>query len=237
MSVPIAGLGILIVAGGAGSRFGDSNKLHAMLAGRPVFSYAVNTLAPLCDPAALILVVSERDRDGFEQLARQHCPDVSCRIVCGGATRGQSVLNGLKALPPDVIYVAIHDAARPFASSELLSCCLDDARRYGGAIVARPVTDTIKRGIAGDMVGETVDRSSLWAVETPQVFELSRLRQAYQLAGELEFTDDAGVMEAAGFSVKFTLNTACNLKITYCHDLAVASAMLQAGLAGVVNDH
>lgn len=227
----IADLGVIIAGGGSGSRFGGGNKLHALLDGRPVFTYALAAFAPWCPPEALILATPESEHAEFVRLARQYCPGLRFRLVGGGATRGRSVANGMAALPPEAAFAAIHDAARPLVSADLLQRCLADARRYGGAVAARPVTDTLKRVTAEGMIAATVDRSVLWAVETPQVFDLALLRQAYVRTAGQEFTDDAGVMEAAGMEVKLTMETAPNPKITYPGDLVLATALLQAGLA------
>lgn len=227
--VPVADFGVVIAAGGSGSRFGGTNKLFALLDGRPVFTHSLRAFAPYCRPEALVVVAPESDHAEFRHLAATYCPGLAFQLAAGGATRGRSVQAGLAMLPAGTEYVAVHDAARPLTTPELLMCCLDDARRYGGAIAARPVSDTLKRAAADGTIAATVDRNGLWAVETPQVFALTLLRQAYAAAGEREFTDDGGVMEAAGMTVKLTLAAAPNLKITYPADLATAAALLRAG--------
>ena len=221
-------LGIVIAAGGSGSRFGGTNKLLELLAGRPVFTYSLLHFSGLCRSDALILVVPEDDMPVFAALAQQYCPMVKFCLVVGGNTRGESVRNGLAVLPSGVAYVAIHDAARPLASAALLSDCLACARENDGAIVARPVTDTLKKGSADGVITATVDRSMLWSVETPQIFALDKLRAAYATTAGREFTDDGGVMEAAGYRVRLFRNTVPNLKITYALDLALAEALLHA---------
>jgi len=228
LSAPVEDLGIILAAGGSGSRYGSGNKLLEMLAGCPVFTHALKRFAGLCRNGALVLVVPESELPVFRDFSAQFCPSVDLIIVPGGKTRGESVRHGLDALPAWVRYVAIHDAARPLLTASMLLDCLASAREHDGAIVARPVTDTLKRGSADGMIEATVDRSVLWAVETPQIFELAKLRRAYELTCGQEFTDDGGVMEAAGYRIRLFRNTEPNIKITYARDLAVASALLQA---------
>ena len=120
--------------------------------------------------------------------------------------------------------VAVHDAARPLASAALLETLADEARRTGGAIPGKPVTDTLKRSDASGLVAETVDRTGLWRVETPQVFDLALLRAAYARFPDCDFTDDAGVMAAAGDPCRILLNPDDNLKITYPGDLELLAA-------------
>jgi len=232
LSGPIADFGVILAAGGAGTRFGGRNKLLALLDQRPVFTYALRRLAGWCGPDALVLVTPEAELDAFYQAARRFCPEIAFQLVAGGATRSESVTHGLAALPETVRYVAIHDAARPFVTAAMVQGGLASARQGDGAIVAHPVTDTLKRGSNDGMIEATVDRSALWAVETPQIFPLDKLRHAYALAAGREFTDDGGVMEAAGYRVKLLSTTTPNLKITYAQDLLLAEALLHSGLVG-----
>lgn len=225
----IADLGIVIAAGGSSSRYGAENKLFEKLAGVPVFIHCLRNFLPVCRKDALVLVAPGNDIPAFEQLLNDNLSEASVKCVAGGDTRSQSVCNGLAVLPAGVEYVAVHDAARPLASAELLLMCLTEARKYDGALAAHPVADTLKKGSADDVIETTVDRSSLWAVETPQIFPLDKLQLAYEKARQTggEFTDDAGVMESAGYRVKLVRNPDNNLKITYPKDIALAEALLR----------
>ena len=135
--------------------------------------------------------------------------------------------NGLAALPDGVTIAAIHDAARPLATLALLERLVESARTTGGAIPGKPVTDTLKRTDATGLICETVSRSGLWRVETPQVFRRAALEEAYRRAGDREFTDDAGVMEAAGFPVAMVHNEAENLKLTYAGETELLARLLE----------
>ncbi len=226
-------LGIVIAAGGSGSRYGR-NKLFEPLNGLPLFIHCLKTFIPLAPVGQLILVVADSERQRYSNLLEKFLPEVEIRLAAGGRYRAESVLNGLRHLPDQVEYVAIHDAARPFASADLLSRCLAVARQYGGAIPARPVTDTLKQVNQDDFVVTTVKRDELWRVETPQLFNRKRLNTAYRLLAEkfperlTEATDETVVMELAGFAVKIVRHHERNLKITYPGDIAVAEGIIKA---------
>lgn len=212
-------LGIIIAAGGSGKRYGSGNKLFELLDSVPLFVHAVRNLYGCCPDSNFIFVAPHAELAKFKALLSEFMPGNKIVFTVGGDSRGQSVSNGLAKLGNDVEYVAIHDAARPLSSAGLLMKCLDAATQFGGAVPAKPVTDTIKKAESSGKIIETVDRSALWRVETPQVFSLTALKAAYKQAGGLEFTDDAGVMEHAGFSVHVVYNPDNNLKITYPEDI------------------
>ncbi len=219
-------LGIVIAAGGSARRFGGGNKLLLELAGVPLFLHSVRRFLPLVKPGFLVVVVPAADRARFLAAADRFGAAARIRWVEGGATRSASVEAGLAALPPEAAFVAIHDAARPLADAELLDRLLPRAREVGGAVPGKPVTDTLKRTAPDGVVIATVDRDCLWRVETPQVFELEKLRRAYLLAAGREFSDDAGVMEAAGFATAVVENPSDNTKLTFRRDVARLERLL-----------
>jgi 2-C-methyl-D-erythritol 4-phosphate cytidylyltransferase len=145
-------------------------------------------------------------------------------VVPGGATRSASVRAGLASVPDDAEVVVVHDAARPLAGADLFDATVAAVRAGAdGAIAAAPVTDTVKR-VEGERVVETLDRTALVAVQTPQAFAARVLRAAH--AGEPEATDDAALVEAAGGRVVVVPGDRWNIKITEPADLTVASALL-----------
>lgn len=225
-------LGIIVAAAGSSERYGEYNKLLELLCGLPLFIYCLKTFIPHCPAGQLILVVARHEKKSFTAAIEKWLPDAQIVIVEGGKQRALSIVNGLLHLPANVNYVAIHDAARPFATINLLERCLAIARLDNGAIPAKPVTDTLKQVNKAGLITATVCRQNLWRVETPQVFNLQRLREAYQLISNnnaqknIEFTDDAAIMEAAGFSVKIVNAPEPNLKITYLEDIATAKMIL-----------
>ncbi len=211
-------LAVVIVAGGSARRFGD-NKLLLELDGLPLFLHSVKNFLPLAAPGCLVVVHPQDGGEPFRAAAARCLPEAPIVWAAGGAFRCASVCAGLNAIPLTRGVVAIHDAARPLASAALLEALAEEARHTDGAIPGKPVTDTLKRSDEFGLVAETVERAGLWRVETPQVFQLERLRAAYARFPEQDFTDDAGVMAAAGFSCRILHHPDENLKITYPGDL------------------
>ena len=217
---PVNDLGIVIVAAGASRRFGGGrSKLLSELGGIPLFLHSVGRFAPCAAPGALVVVLPADGGQEFRDAAARLLPEVDIRWAAGGAVRAISVRNGVAALPGGLRYVAIHDAARPLASAELLRKLVERARECGGAIPGAPVTDSLKRLDADGMISGPVDRDNLYAVATPQVFELDAYREAILAPGIEDCTDDAEVMRRAGHAVALVTDCSCNLKVTTPSDL------------------
>ncbi len=218
-------LGIIVVGGGSARRFGGGNKLLVELAGKPLFLYCLERFLPEITPGRLVMVVPRAELDQFRSAAGP----LASRVIWtpGGATRSESVMAGLAALPMASGLVAIHDAARPLADPVLLARLAERAREIGGAIPGKPVTDTLKRVNSEGVIVDTVEREGLFRVETPQVFDLEKLRSAYQRHPD-SFTDDAGTMAAAGFPVALLHHAAENPKLTYADEVAVIARLLEA---------
>jgi 2-C-methyl-D-erythritol 4-phosphate cytidylyltransferase len=213
--------GAVIVAAGSGTRMGE-DKVWLSLGGVPVVAYSLRAFAA-CEPRPRIaLVVSLDNMERGRSLVRDLGIDA---VVCvGGERRQDSVQNGLAVLG-DVSLVAIHDGARPLVSPDLIERCYAEAAAYGAALPGVPVRDTLKRVVAGGWVAETVDRSQLWGVQTPQTFRADLIREAYA-ALDGDVTDDAAVVERLGRPIKMVLGDPRNLKLTTREDLAVARALL-----------
>ena len=188
----------VIVAAGRGTRAGlGKNKVFYKLEGRSVLSRCLDAFAASELLDGLVLVLSPDDRERYVQLCAEEgeCPLVK-RLAEGGRTRRESVLNGLLAVPEDAQIVAVHDAARPFVSREIIAATIDAARKWGSGVISTPVVDTIKQ-FAPDGSVTTPDRDSLRAVQTPQTFDYARLLAAHRRAAQegLEVTDDAMLFE------------------------------------------
>ena len=188
----------VIVAAGRGERSGlNRNKVFFKIDGRSMLSRCLDAFAASGLVEGVVLVLSEGDRAAWEALRNREgaCPLVKA-VVNGGATRRDSVCNGLAAVPEGVEVVAIHDAARPFVTREIIAATLDSARRYGSGVISTPVIDTIKQ-IAPDGSVATVDRSTLRAVQTPQSFDYKKIMDAHRRARAdgLDVTDDAMLYE------------------------------------------
>ena len=195
----------IVVAAGSGDRFGGP-KQYELLAGRRVLDWSLDTCRAACD--GVVLVVPP------ERVAESEAADV---VVAGGASRADSVRAGLAAVPEEADVIVVHDAARPRASAALFAAVIDAVRGGAdGAVPALPVTDTVKR-VDGDTVVETLDRSTLVAVQTPQGFRAEMLRKAH--ASGADATDDAALVEQAGGRVVVVPGEPGNGKITHPSDL------------------
>ena len=155
---------------------------------------------------------------------------VASKVVEGGAERHLSVWNGIKAVDEGAAYVAVHDGARPLVTSRAIERCLEVAERTGAATLGHPVTDTVKRCDRAGVVIEAVSRDGLWAMETPQIFENSLLRRAYEqvLASGETVTDEVSAIQRSGTPVTVVANDEPNLKITYPRDLSLAELLLDS---------
>jgi 2-C-methyl-D-erythritol 4-phosphate cytidylyltransferase len=201
----------IVVAGGGGRRFGAPKQYEDLL-GRRVLDWSLAAAGAECEG---VVPVVPADR-----LADEPAPGA----VAGGSTRSGSVRAGLAAVPDDAEIVVVHDAARPLAGPDLFRRTIAAVRAGAdAAIPGVPVTDTVKR-VDGGRVTETVDRSRLVAVQTPQAFRADVLRRAH--AGDPEATDDAALVESAGGTVVVVEGDPRNLKITSPDDLVVARALL-----------
>ena len=218
-------LAAIIVGGGRSRRMQGQDKLYAPLGGRPVIAATVAAFELAAVVETIILVVSVERVAHCRELA-QACGWRKVSAICaGGASRSHSVANGLRALQgTPAAYVAVHDAARPFASPELIARCLSAAQEHGAAVPGIPCADTIRRVDGNDQACETLPRGALRAIQTPQVFARALLERAYAAQDESldSFTDDAAVVEAAGAPVHVFPGDYANMKITTPTDLAFA---------------
>jgi 2-C-methyl-D-erythritol 4-phosphate cytidylyltransferase len=202
----------IVPAGGSGKRLGaDRPKAFVVCAGRPLIEWSLDVLEAVCDR---VVVAAPPDwmRAGW---------------VEGGPSRSASVRNALAAAP-EARTAVVHDAARPLVTRELVQACLGALMGVDGAIAATRVTDTVKEAYPDATVVRTLDRSRLWAVQTPQVFRADSLRRALDIDDDAlaAATDDASLVEAAGGTVRLVEAPAANFKVTTDADLARAEAAL-----------
>ena len=216
----------VVAAAGSSTRMGQ-DKLLLPLDGQPVVLHTLRAL-DLCPMITEIVVVTREDLVvPIGQLCRDSGLEKVRKVLVGGETRSRSVLAGLGELSPDAELVAIHDGARPLVSQAVLEEAIRRAAQCGAAAPAVPVKDTVKRARDG-VVQATLDRSELWAVQTPQVFQADLIKAALARALEdgAELTDDCAAVERLGVGVSLTAGDYCNLKLTTPEDLAVAEALL-----------
>jgi len=222
----------IIVAAGRGTRMGPGvDKLFLEVAGRPVVAHTWARFDQALWIDEIVLVVRDGMQSTFEELGRQSGLQKAHRFVVGGKERQDSVWNGLQALDPRAELVAIQDGARPCTSSRLIELTLAAARETGAAVAARRVTDTIKESDGGCRVARTVERSRLWAVQTPQAFRVAVIRQALSAVREqgLVVTDDTAACELIGQPVQLVEEAAPNPKVTTPDDLPYIEWLLRQG--------
>lgn len=220
----------IIVAAGKSERMGvDVDKAFLSLGTRPVLAFSVMAFeqCPLID--GVILVVRKERVDSARGLVQMFGCSKVRKVVAGGATRQQSVMNGLAELGDDVKIVAVHDGARPCVTPALIEETIRAAKRHGSGVAASKVTDTIKEVERGNVVARTVDREKLWAVQTPQTFKTEWLVKAYAATGKKKqmVTDDASAVEAIGEIVHLVPTLTANIKITTPQDLGLAAMILK----------
>lgn len=216
----------LILGGGSGQRMGSEiNKVFLPIRGVPAIVRAIAPFSGLC--AGAVAVARQEDAEEMTALIRRFGLDRFVqKVVVGGDTRQASVKNGLDALPQDADVVLIHDGARALVTEDVISRALRSAWERGSGVAAVPVTDTVKRADGEGRVLETLNRDELYAMQTPQAFRLSLIREAHAKAAGDIATDDAALVERMGQPVYLTLGDKENLKLTTPADLAFAEAIL-----------
>lgn len=219
---------VLLLAGGSGSRMKtEKNKVLLSLAGQTCIARSAEAFREFADK--MVLVCREQDQSIImTEISKIRLP-FPVSFVLGGKTRQESVEQGLQALPSgEHSIILIHDGARCLITRDVIQNVIDSVRMYGSGIASIPVTDTIKQTDENDMVLHTVPRASLRAVQTPQGFWLDHFLSAYKRAIADGFfgTDDASIMENAGFQIHLTSGSRNNIKLTTREDLQMAEAIL-----------
>jgi 2-C-methyl-D-erythritol 4-phosphate cytidylyltransferase len=220
----------ILVAAGKSARMGTGvDKLFLEVAGRPVIALTWGRFEDAKCISEVIVVVRQGRQKQFEELAGKYAFKKPFRVVTGGAERQDSVWKGLEALSSSADIVAIHDAARPCVSGELIAETIKRAEETGAAVAAQPVTDTIKESADGRLIDRTLDRSKLWAVQTPQTFRVEVIRRAIAAARQrrLIFTDDTAACELIGQPVRLVSCLTPNPKVTVPGDLPLVEALLK----------
>ncbi|MCQ2393891.1 MAG: 2-C-methyl-D-erythritol 4-phosphate cytidylyltransferase [Kiritimatiellae bacterium] len=219
----------IIVAAGKSERMGTgADKAFLNLGPRPVVAWSLLAFEHCADVDQIVLVVRKEQLVAAKAVGRMFGISKLLAVVPGGAKRQDSVMNGMKALDIDARTVVIHDGARPCVTPETISEVVKLARRSNAAVVGRHIWDTVKFVEKGTTVTRTEDRSKLWAVQTPQAFDVRLLKRAYENVVEkkLEVTDDASAVELLGEQVKIFESAKPNLKITTVEDLRLAASIV-----------
>ncbi len=228
LPIPVSAI---IVAGGNGVRMGASvRKQFLSLGDRPVICHTLNAFDQCSDIDAIYLVVPP---DDIENCLEKWCSSITfhkkIQVVPGGRERQDSVYQGILAVSDQRSgIVVIHDGVRPFITPQLISACAQEARRSGACIAGIPVQDTVKQ-VRSHTIQKTLDRNVLWTAQTPQAFEITRIRTAHENARKdgVVGTDDAMLIERMGWPVRIIEGSRLNIKITTPEDLALAEAIWQ----------
>lgn len=220
-------VGAVIAAAGSSSRMGGRDKLAEPLDGIPVILRTLAAVEAVPEIREIVVVTREDRVEEYRRLLGQ-CSRLRA-VVPGGSTRQESVRNGVRALSPDCTLAAIHDGARPLVTPEVFARCIEAAQSCGAATAAVPVKDTIKLADGAGRVLDTPDRSRLWAVQTPQIFDRERYLRAAEEAERrgLSCTDDCQLFEAMGWEVQLVMGDYRNLKLTTPEDFLAAGAYLE----------
>lgn len=221
----------IIVAAGQGKRFGGNTpKQFLEILGKPVVIHTMLKFETCPAVDEIILVLSEDQIGAFAEITAKFPIQKLSKVIGGGATRADSVLNGLNAMDAETVgIVAVHDGARPLVSADEIAETIAVAEKTGAAVLTAEVTDTIKV-VQGSEIMRTVNRNGLRRALTPQCFRYEILKRAYELAEDLTAaTDESYLVEKAGYPVTFVDGSASNIKITREKDLALAEFLIKGG--------
>ena len=225
----------VLPAAGAGARLGGPPKQFRLLGDAPVLVHAARAVLALPDVGVLAVAAPPGETEVVRAMLESFgvAPARGLVVVEGGATRQASVAAAVEALPAGVELVLVHDAARPFLPVERLAAVIESAAEHGAAALALPVPDTLRTARSG-VLGDTVDRTGLFAMQTPQAARLALLRGALELAAGDGFqgTDEVAILERAGIAVRLVEGDARNFKLTTAGDWAVAEALARSGSSG-----
>jgi 2-C-methyl-D-erythritol 4-phosphate cytidylyltransferase len=227
----MAQFAVIIPAAGSSSRFKDKEKKpFANLDGRAVWLRSVELFVSRNDVCQCLLVISPGDEDMFRRRFGANIAFLNVQIVLGGAERFESVANALAQLKAEAEIVAIHDAVRPCVTEAQVEAVFAKGQQTGAALLAVPVSDTVKKVGANQVIESTMPRQGLWLAQTPQVFRRDWLEAAYADRAKFgkDITDEAQLVEAAGHKVHVVESAATNIKITTRADLYLAEAVLKS---------
>ena len=225
MTQPIKIAAILLAAGGS-TRMNGVDKIVVPLLERPLLEYSLLELLQADSIAGIVIVAGETNADSVHTLADRMSTDKTIVVCTGGVRRQDSVRAGLDHVG-DATHILVHDGARPLIDAPLIERAVQAASDHEAAIAAVPVKDTIKIADEEMSVQKTVPRESLWAVQTPQIFESELLKRAHRSI-EADVTDDASMVELLRHDVKIFMGSYENLKVTTPEDIVMAEAVLRS---------
>ncbi len=219
----------IIVAAGSSRRMGF-DKLFVPLAGKPVLWHSLKAFSECKEVDEILIVAKDDQMDDVEKLVGAEKLTKVKKVIGGGTERHISVWNGLQAVEAEgSAFIGIHDGARPLTTPKLIKACLDLARVHGAACCASQIPDTVKRASIEQMVTDSVERTGLWAMQTPQFFSSGLILQAYAslMAKHEMVTDEVSAVQKMGKKIALLKNEEWNFKITFPHDLELAEHVLE----------
>ena len=216
----------VIVAGGSGKRMeSELPKQFLKLANKPVMLHTLNVFHEFDKKLKIIIVLHSDYFDMWNSICEEYLCTVPHEVIKGGETRFDSVNNGLKAIKSDNGFVGIHDAVRPLVSIDTISRCFDSAMKYGNALPAISPNESVRIIVAGG--NKPLDRKNIYLIQTPQVFSVARIKEAYKQKYKPDFTDDASVFETLGEKINIVKGDLLNIKLTTPADIEYAEAILK----------
>jgi len=220
-------LSAIIVAAGSSQRMGF-DKLLALLGDKPVLAHTIEAFERTASVREIILVARAERVGEFEELVRQNDFQKVREVIAGGEQRHDSVRAGLAQVSAEATFIAVHDAARPLVTAEQIERVFELARTHGGAALAEPITNTLKRADQAGVVTGGVPRENVYGMQTPQIFERDLIDKAYAAiaAENRSVTDEVSAVEQLGAKIVLLPNEEWNVKITYPRDLLLAQAVL-----------
>lgn len=216
----------ILVAGGSGNRMQSTvAKQFLLLAGKPVLMHTIEAFHKCVLNPEILVVLNKHQHHYWAELCNIHHFTIRHQVIEGGEQRFHSVKNGLNAIQEDGL-VAIHDAARPLISPELITRSYQEAEKKGNCVVAVKPTDSIRK-LSSGQESIALNRNDFALVQTPQTFHVEELKMCYKVEYIPDFTDDASVAEYSGFKINLIDGQRENLKITYPEDLEIAAILLK----------
>ncbi len=223
---------VILAAAGSGTRLGGISKPLMKICGKTAIEYSLEVFQKNENVTRIIISTKKEDIPKYESIVKKRGFDKVIGIITGGATRTESVSKAFRAAFSKVVtdFVAIHDAARPLITDDMVSCAINEAKKYGTAVCASLCPDTVKRAGKSLFVTESVDRDGLYMIGTPQIFsyEIYSTSLAICERDGFEATDDSSIVQNAGIRIRLCETSRDNIKLTYPGDVLIAEAILKS---------
>ncbi len=223
---------VILAAAGSGTRLGGVSKPLMNILGKTAIEYSLEIFENNEDVTRIVISTKEEDIPKYEEIIKNRGFKKVIGVICGGSTRGESVSKAFRFAFEDMVtdFVAIHDAARPLITDDIVCRAVGEAKKYGTAVCASLCPDTVKRAGKSLFVSESVDRNGLYMIGTPQIFSYDIYCTSLAVAERdgFEATDDSSLAQNAGFKIRICETARDNIKLTYPDDTLIAEAILKS---------